>query len=111
MAEAELGTKKKVELHAGDDAVGVRERNIGGGLAAMHGNAAHIDLPAKWRGMDAGDFDPASSDALYFCDEAAANQGLEGIGVDVNEQAEEREQESRNEEEEIFPPAAKNGPG
>jgi hypothetical protein len=77
LVEAELGAEKRGDLQASHDAVHVREGNLGGGLATMDSNSAHVDLEAKRSGMDAADFDPASGDALHFGDEAAADQRLE----------------------------------
>src|ERR1022692_1398816 len=75
--EAEFGTKKRADLHAGDDTVHMGERNICGGLPAVYGDSAHVGLQAKGSGMDAGDFDAAAGDTLQFGDEAAADQRLE----------------------------------
>ncbi len=77
VVEAEFGTEKRAYLQASHDAVHVGERDIGGGLAAVDGNAAHVDLEEKRSGMDAADFDAASRDAPEFGDEAAADQRLE----------------------------------
>jgi hypothetical protein len=77
LVEAELGAEKRGDLQASHDAVHVREGNLGGGLATMDGNTAHVDLEAKRSGMDAADFDAASGDTLHLGDEAAADQRLE----------------------------------
>ncbi len=75
--EAELGTENRGDLQASHDAVSVGEGNLGGGLATVDGDIAHVDLEAKRSGMDGADFDAASGDALHFGDEAAADQRLE----------------------------------
>ena len=61
--------------------------------------------------MDAADLDAASGDALQFGDEAAADQRLEGIRIDVDQQADSAKHAGRGNEEQIFPPAAAGGLG
>ena len=56
--------------------------------------------------MDAADFDAAAGDALDFGDQAAADQRLERIGVDVDKQAESAKEAGGGNDEQIFPPAA-----
>jgi hypothetical protein len=109
LVEGELGAEKRADLQASDDAVNVGERNLGGGLAAMHGDAAYVGLQAKGSGMDTADFDAAAGDALQFRDEPTANERLERASVDVDEQAESGEEGGPGEEKQIFPPAAAGG--
>ena len=59
-------------------------------FAAVDRDFAHIDLQAKRSGMDAADFGAAAGDALDLGDEAAADQRLERIRVDVEQAAQER---------------------
>ena len=80
--------RRETDLQARDNAVHVGKGNLGGGLAAVDGDTAHVDLEEKRSGMDAADFDAAPGDALHFGDEAAADQRLERGGVDVDKQAE-----------------------
>ena len=75
--ERELGTEKRDDFQAGDDAIRVGEGNLGGRLAAVDRDIAHVDLKTKRSGMDAGNFGAAPSDALDFGDESAADQRLE----------------------------------
>src|SRR5271168_4552854 len=42
--EPELGTQKRDDFQASYDAVHVSQRNLGGGLTAMYGDPAHVDL-------------------------------------------------------------------
>ena len=107
LVEAELGAEKRADLQASDDAVGVSERNLSGGFATVDGDIAHVDLEAKRNGMDAADFGAASGDAFDFGDEAAADQRLERVCVDVDEAGREpRRSRPQVTDQQIFPPAA-----
>src|SRR5216684_1480136 len=104
--EGEFGTQKKIKLQAGNDAVHVSERDIGGRLASVDSDPTHFSLQAKRNGVDAGNFGAATGDAFHFGDEAAANQRLERLGVDVDHQAENYGESGCKNHQQIFPPAS-----
>jgi len=89
--KCEFGTEKRADLQACSDGVGVGERNVDSGLAAVDGDVAHLHLQAEGNGMDAADFGAAPGNALNLGDHAAANQGLKGVRVDIDEQGESAE--------------------
>jgi hypothetical protein len=109
--EDQLGAEKRPNFQASDEVVDVGERNILGGLAPMHGDAAHFSLQAKWNGMDASYFRAASGDAFDFRHQAMAHQRLERFGVDVDKETENGEETCGGHEKEIVPPAAAGGLG
>ncbi len=86
-------------------AVDVSERNLGGRLAAVDGDIAHVGLEAKGSSVDAADFGAAAGDALHFGDEAAADERLERVSIDVYKQAKSSEGGGCGDEQQIFPPA------
>jgi len=106
LVKSEFGTEKRTDFQAGDDAIGVGERNVGGSLTAMDGKVAYIHLQAKGRGMDAADFGAAAGNALNFGDETAADQRLERFRVDVDEHGDGEERGCAGKDKQIFPPAA-----
>ncbi len=75
--KAELGTEKRNDFQTRHNAVNVGKGNLGGGLAAVDGDSAHVGLEEERNGVDAADLDAAAGDALHFGDEAAADQRLE----------------------------------
>jgi hypothetical protein len=105
-AEGQLGTKERTDFEASDDAVGVGERKVGSGLPAMHGDVANFDLEAKGDGVDAGNLGPASGDALNLGNQTAADQRLERVCVDVDEQAKTTEECRSDQEDSNLPPSA-----
>jgi hypothetical protein len=68
--KGKLGTKKRDYLQASDDAVHMGKGNLGGGLATVNSNIAHIGLKPQWRSMNTAYFDAATGNALQFCEEA-----------------------------------------
>src|SRR5271170_122197 len=72
--EAKLGTDERTQLQTRDNAVCMGQRHVGGRLAAVDRDIAHIGLQAKGRGVDAAYLDTAAGDALQFGDETAADE-------------------------------------
>src|SRR5271167_3034986 len=62
--EGELGPKQRADLEAGDNAVHVGQRSLGGRLATVDRDVAYVSLKAKGFGVDAADFDATTGDAL-----------------------------------------------
>jgi hypothetical protein len=104
--EGELGTEKRDDLQAGDDAIGVRERNVSGRLAPMNGYIAHVHLQTEWGGVKAADLGVAPGDPFDFSDQAAPNQSLERFGIDIDPKNESGKKSSASQDEQVLPPAA-----
>ena len=104
--KGEFGAKKRGDLQAGDNVIGVSQWNVGGGLAAMHRDIPHLDLQAERNGMEAADFGAASGNTLDLGDEAAANQRLEGFRINVDGESEGEKRGRADQDEQVFPPAA-----
>src|SRR5208283_2417425 len=111
LMKAKFGTKKRRDLQAADHIIGVSQRNLGGGLAAVYGDIPYLDLQAEGNGMEAADFGAASSNAFDIGDEAAPNQRLEGFRIDIDGQTDGQKAGRASQNEEVFPPAAERLPG
>ena len=109
--EGKLGTEKRADFQAGDDAIGMGERDIGGRFASVYGDVADLHLKTEGNSVEAADFGAASGDALDFSDETAADQRLEGVGVDIDRQGERGKGRATNQEQQILPPAPAGGDG
>ncbi len=104
--KGELGTNQRADLQTGDNVFGVSQGNVGGGLAAMHRNIPHLDLQAKWDGVEAADFGAAAGNTLDFGDEATANQRLKGFRIHVDGEGDRDGSQRANDDQQVFPPAA-----
>ncbi len=62
------------------------ERNVSGGFATVDRNIPHLELQAKWNGVQTADLGSAPGDAFDLSDQTTANQRLKRIGGGVEEQ-------------------------
>jgi hypothetical protein len=85
ITKAKLGTDERADLEARNNPICVGQGNLGCGLAAVDCNLANVSLQAKRRGVNASDLDATAGNALQFGDEAAADERLKGIRIDVDQ--------------------------
>src|SRR5579863_8891168 len=109
--ESQFAAQQREPLDPGHQALGVRQGNVGGGLAPVHGNLAHIHLHAERDSVNAADFHPAAGNALQLGNHAAPDQSLEGFGGDIPQATRQAEQPHPRNHQQVLPPCAASRPG
>jgi hypothetical protein len=107
LLKSQFRTEQRADFQAGDDAIGMSERDIGSGFAAADSNIPDFDLKPKWNGMEATDLGAAPGYPFDLGGQAMTDERLKRLSGGIEKQSRDTEKCCSHEGDQIFPPAAR----
>src|SRR5882762_1964403 len=109
--ETEAGLEQGDDLNTSDQPIDMRQWDFAGSFPTVNGEVANLGLQTERNGVIGAQFDAATGGPFDRGDDAAADQGLEGIGCHVPGRCPQKDRAEEEKQQEIFPPLATSGPG
>jgi hypothetical protein len=82
--KGQLGTQQRADFQARDNAVGMRQRNLGRGFTPVDRDIPNLDLHAERNGVEGTDLGSPPGDPFDLGHQTTADQGLKRICGGVN---------------------------